>query len=237
MTELLVAEGLHARYGPVAVLYGIDFSVDEGEVVVILGANGAGKTTTLRAVCGMVSVTGSVRLRGAELVGRRPDRIARLGVAHVPQGRGTFAELSVADNLEAGAYARRDRRAVPADIAAWYESFPVLGQRRDQPAGRLSGGEQQLLAIARALMGRPAIVLLDELSLGLAPIITTDLFAELGRRNREHGTSLLLVEQNANLALGIAHRGYVLEAGEVRATGSAAELRKDDAVRRAYLGL
>jgi branched-chain amino acid transport system ATP-binding protein len=237
MPELLVAQGLRARYGPVAVLQGIDFTVDDGEVVVILGANGAGKTTTMRAVCGMVTTTGSVRLRGTELVGRRPDRVARLGVAHVPQGRGTFPELSVADNLEAGAYARRDRAEVRADIATWYETFPVLGQRRDQPAGRLSGGEQQMLAIARALMGRPEIVLLDEPSLGLAPLVIRDLFAELGRRNREHGTSLLLVEQNANLALGIAHRGYVLEAGEVRVAGSAAELREDDAVRRAYLGL
>jgi branched-chain amino acid transport system ATP-binding protein len=237
MPELLVAEGLRARYGPVVALHGIDVTVADGEVVVILGANGAGKTTTMRAVCGMVSVTGSVRLRGTELVGRRADRIARLGVAHVPQGRGTFPELSVADNLEAGAYVRRDRAAVRADIATWYETFPVLGQRRDQPAGRLSGGEQQMLAIARALLGRPEILLLDEPSLGLAPLVIRDLFAELARRNREHGTSLLLVEQNANLALGIAHRGYVLEAGEVRATGSAAELRDDDTVRRAYLGL
>ena len=234
---LLTVAALRAAYGPAVVLRGLDFSVGEGEVVVILGANGAGKTTTMRALSGTVATTGSARLRGTELVGRRPDRVARLGVAHVPQGRGTFAELSVADNLEAGAYTRRDRAAVRAEVDRWYETFPVLGQRRGQPAGNLSGGEQQMLAVARAMLGRPALLLLDEPSLGLAPLVVRELFALLAERNRDDGLAMLVVEQNADLALDLATRGYVLETGELRASGTAAELRADDTVRRAYLGL
>jgi branched-chain amino acid transport system ATP-binding protein len=234
---LLAVTRLEAAYGPVVALRGLDFTVDEGEIVVILGANGAGKTTTMRAVCGTVATTGSIELRGREIVGRRPDRIARLGIAHVPQGRGTFAELSVEDNLAAGAYQRRDRAAVRAEIDDWYATFPVLGQRRDQPAGHLSGGEQQMLAIARALLGHPCLLLLDEPSLGLAPLVVRELFALLATRNRDEGLAMLLVEQNANLALDIAHRGYVLETGEIRASGPADALRADDTVRRAYLGL
>jgi branched-chain amino acid transport system ATP-binding protein len=237
MTEsLLVAERVEAQYGPVRALHGLDFRVDAGEVVVILGANGAGKTTTLRAVSGLVATRGSVRLAGIELVGRRPDQIARRGVAHVPQGRGTFADLSVADNLAAGAYLRRDRAAVRTDLARWFEVFPVLARRRTQPAGQLSGGEQQMLAIVRALVARPRLLLLDEPSLGLAPTVIRDLFAQLAQINRTDGTTMLVVEQNANVALDIAQRGYVLETGQFALAGTADDLRHDDAVRRAYLG-
>jgi branched-chain amino acid transport system ATP-binding protein len=234
---LLAAGGVRASYGPVVALHGIDFSVDEGEVVVILGANGAGKTTTMRAISGTVATKGSIRFRTSELVGKRAEQVARAGIAHVPQGRGTFPELSVADNLEAGAYVRRDRRAVRTDMDRWYEIFPVLGQRRGQPAGQLSGGEQQMLAIARALMGRPTLLLLDEPSLGLAPLVIRSLFERLSQLNRDDGLTMLVVEQNANLALGIAHRGYVLETGVIRVAGTASELAADDTVRRAYLGL
>ena len=234
---LLVARGLQAAYGPVVALYGIDFAIEPGEIVVILGANGAGKTTTMRAICGTVATKGSIHYDGRELIGLRPEQVARLGVAHVPQGRGTFAELSVADNLEAGAYVRRDRGAIRDDIERWYETFPVLGQRRNQPAGQLSGGEQQMLAIARALMSRPRLLLLDEPSLGLAPLVIRNLFEQLARVNREEGITMLIVEQNANLALGIADRGYVLETGTLRTEGTASELAADDTVRRAYLGL
>ena len=238
MTEpLLEVAGLRAHYGPVQVLQGIDLTVDEGEIVVVLGANGAGKTTTLRALCGMVSASGSVRLDGHSLLGRRTERITRLGVAHVPQGRGTFGELTVADNLAAGAYTRRDRDAVRAEIDRWYETFPVLGQRRAQPAGQLSGGEQQMLAIARALLSKPRLLLLDEPSLGLAPLIIRNLFEQLGELHRTTGVSMLLVEQNANLALRLAQRAYVLETGQIVRSGTAAEVGADDTIRRAYLGL
>jgi branched-chain amino acid transport system ATP-binding protein len=234
---LLVAHGVHASYGPVVALHGVDFAIESGEIVVILGANGAGKTTTMRAICGAVATKGSIRFDGRELVGRRPEQVARRGIAHVPQGRGTFSDLSVADNLEAGAYTRRDRPGVRADIDRWCETFPVLGQRRGQPAGQLSGGEQQMLAIARALMSRPRLLLLDEPSLGLAPMVIRALFERLTQINHEDGITMLVVEQNANLALGIAHRGYVLETGTLRAEGTATALAADDTVRRAYLGL
>ncbi len=234
---LLVAHDVRASYGPVPALHGVSFTITTGEIVVILGANGAGKTTTMRAISGTVAATGSIRLTGTELIGRHPEQVTRLGVAHVPQGRGTFPELSVADNLEAGAYIRRDRAAIQADIDRWCETFPVLGQRRSQPAGQLSGGEQQMLAVARALMSRPKVLLLDEPSLGLAPLVIRSLFDRLAQMNRDEGTTMLIVEQNANLALGIAHRGYVLEAGEIRVAGTATELAADDTVRRAYLGL
>lgn len=233
---LLAVEDLRARYGGVRVLHGLTFHIERGEIVVILGANGAGKTTTMRAICGMVTTQGSVRLDGKQLVGRRPDRIARLGVAHVPQGRGTFPELSVHDNLEAGAFQRRDRAEVQRDIEHWYDVYPVLSARRTQPAGELSGGEQQMLAIARAMMSRPRLLLLDEPSLGLAPLVVRELFDQLAQFNEEDGTTMLLVEQNASLALAIAHRAYVLEAGQIAVSGDAAQLANDDAVRRAYLG-
>jgi branched-chain amino acid transport system ATP-binding protein len=234
--SLLEVTGLRAGYGAVRVLTGIDFTVDAGEVVVILGANGAGKTTTLRAVCGMIDATGAVVFDGRDLVGRRTDQIARAGIGHVPQGRGTIVDLTVDDNLRVGAYRRRDHD-IASDIERWYEVFPRLGERRSQQAGSMSGGEQQMLAIARTMMARPKLVLLDEPSLGLAPLITQELFRRLGDLNREDGVSMLIVEQNASLALGIAQRGYVLETGRIVASGRSDELANNDEVRRAYLGL
>ena len=235
MSLLEVAE-LRAGYGPVQVLYGIDFTVAEGEVVVILGANGAGKTTTLRALSGMIHARGSIRFAGESIIGAKPEQIARAGIAHVPQGRGTLADLTVEENLRLGAYPRRDHE-VGSDIERWFGVFPRLADRRGQPAGSMSGGEQQMLAIARALMGRPKLVLLDEPSLGLAPIVTQELFQVLAGLNRDEGLSMLVVEQNAALALGIAQRGYVLEAGTIAVTGAAESLAINDDVRRAYLGI
>jgi len=233
---MLDVSGLKASYGPVQVLHGIDFHVDEGETVVILGANGAGKTTTLRAISGMIDTSGSARLRDGELIGKNPSDVVRLGVAHVPQGRGTFPELTVEDNLDVGAYTRKDND-VDADKKKWFETYPVLYDRRNQTAGSLSGGEQQMLAVARALMARPQLLLLDEPSLGLAPIIVSDLFERFSTLNDESGTTLLIVEQNAQLALSIADRGYVLESGEISAQGPAKDLLNDDSIRKAYLGV
>jgi branched-chain amino acid transport system ATP-binding protein len=227
---------LEAGYGPVRVLHGVGFELDEGEVLVILGANGAGKTTTLRALSGMVGVKGDVKLGDTSIANKKAEDIVRLGVAHVPQGRGTIADLTVEENLLAGAFIRKDQRDVRADIEKWYEMFPRLAERRQQAAGSMSGGEQQMLAIARALMARPRLLLLDEPSLGLAPLVTRELFSRLGEINRESETTMLVVEQNANLALDIATRGYVLEAGQIVASGSADELRADESVRKAYLG-
>ncbi|MEO5724251.1 MAG: ABC transporter ATP-binding protein [Ilumatobacteraceae bacterium] len=232
---LLEVVGLHASYGPIEILHGIDFHVDQGEVVVILGANGAGKTTTLRAICQMISTKGEVRLDGTNISSHSTTDIARRGVAHVPQGRGTLAELSVEDNLLVGAYIRSDKQ-IGDDIERWYDVYPRLRERRRQMAGSLSGGEQQMLAVARALMARPRLLLLDEPSLGLAPLIVRGLFERFKEMNTVDGTTLLIVEQNANLALDIAQRAYVLEAGQIVLSGTADELRNDDAVRKAYLG-
>jgi branched-chain amino acid transport system ATP-binding protein len=231
----LKVTNLDARYGAIQVLRDIEFEVMQGEVVVILGANGAGKTTTLRAVCGMVETHGSVQLNGEEVAGKDTAEIVRRGVAHVPQGRGTFPELSVLDNLNVGAYTRKDKD-VQADIDLWMDAFPRLRERKSQTAGSLSGGEQQMLAVARAMMSRPRLLLLDEPSLGLAPLIIEDLFRRFGDINKETGTTMLVVEQNANLALEIANRGYVLEAGSIVLSGSAHELRTNEAVQEAYLG-
>ena len=232
---LLEVEQLTGGYGAVRVLYGLDFVVDAGEVVVILGANGAGKTTTLRALSGSLDAKGHVRFDGRDILHRRTEQIAAAGVAHVPQGRGTITDLTVEENLRLGGYTRRDRD-VDTDIETWYAVFPRLADRRGQLAGSMSGGEQQMLAIARALMSRPKLVLLDEPSLGLAPIITQELFRTLGALNREQGISMLVVEQNASLALAIANRGYVLETGSIVVAGSADELGSNDDVRKAYLG-
>jgi branched-chain amino acid transport system ATP-binding protein len=232
---MLQLSGVNARYGAIQVLRDIDLHVDTGEVVVVLGANGAGKTTTLRAICGMVESSGSVIIDGVEALGKDTADVVRMGVAHVPQGRGTFPELSVTDNLMVGAYTRKDKE-VQADIDVWMDAFPRLRERRSQIAGSLSGGEQQMLAVARAMMSRPRLLLLDEPSLGLAPLIIEDLFRRFGEINRTTGTTMLVVEQNANLALEIANRGYVLEAGQVVLTGSAEDLRTNEAVREAYLG-
>ncbi len=232
--NLLRTEGLRASYGQVDVLLGIDIEVNEGEMVVILGANGAGKTTTMRAVSGTVARSGSIIFDGQEIVSESAESIVRLGIAHVPQGRGTFADLTVEENLRIGAYIRKD--SVESDIERWYETFPRLGERKSQKAGSLSGGEQQMLAIARALMSRPRLLLCDEPSLGLAPLVTQELFGVLKTLNQEEGLSVLLVEQNANLALKVAHRVYLLETGQVVASGSAESIAGDERIRKAYLG-
>ena len=232
--SLLSVRDVRAGYGPLEVLHGVSLEVNQGEIVVILGANGAGKTTTMRAVSGMIARQGSVRFEDADITSLSAEKIVRLGIAQVPQGRGTFTELTVEDNLRAGAYVRGD--AIDADIARWYDVFPRLAERRTQRAGSLSGGEQQMLAIARALMSRPKLLLCDEPSLGLAPLITQELFEVLRKLNAEEGLSVLLVEQNANLALKVAHRVYLLETGNIVASGTASEIASDDSIRKAYLG-
>jgi branched-chain amino acid transport system ATP-binding protein len=230
---LLRLAGVEARYGPVLALHGVSLSVGEGEVVAILGANGAGKTTTLRAISGTVRRSGELLFAGGRLP-RTPEAVARAGVAHVPEGRGTFAELSVHENLRLGAYTRRN--GFDADLQRVYGYFPVLEQRADQQAGTLSGGEQQMLALARALMLRPRLLMLDEPSLGLAPIVVRDLFAIVAKLNEEEGLAVLVVEQNAKLALDLAARAYVLESGRVAVEGTSGELREHEDVRRSYLG-
>jgi branched-chain amino acid transport system ATP-binding protein len=235
MTLLLRLGGLSAGYGQVEVLHKVDIEVEEGEVTVILGANGAGKTTTMRAISGMIPRKGAIEFAGQNIAKSSPEAIVRLGISQVPQGRGTFTDLSVDDNLRAGAFVRRDHE-VASDIDLWYETFPRLSDRRAQKAGTLSGGEQQMLAIARALMSRPKLLLCDEPSLGLAPLITKELFQIIKRLNEQRGLSVLLVEQNANLALDIAHHVCLLEAGTIVAAGTPATFADDDAVRRAYLG-
>ena len=232
--SLLSVSDLAAGYGPLEVLHGFDLEVNQGEIVVILGANGAGKTTTMRAISGMIPRRGRIEFDGQDISSSSPDSIVRLGIAQVPQGRGTFADLTVEDNMLAGAYVRRDE--VQADVERWFDVFPRLRERRSQRAGSLSGGEQQMLAIARALMSRPRLLLCDEPSLGLAPLITQELFEVLKKLNAEEGLSILLVEQNANLALKVAHRVYLLETGNVVSSGSASELAADDSIRKAYLG-
>ncbi len=234
--SLLSVGALRAGYGQVQVLDGIDLEVAAGEIVVVLGANGAGKTTTLRALSGMIPAKGTIRFDGADILGKRPEDLVRVGIAHVPQGRGTFPELTVLENLRVGGFAR-PAAEVDTDIERWLAAFPRLAERRTQAAGSMSGGEQQMLAIARALMSRPRLLLLDEPSLGLAPLVTRDVFERIVEINAELGTTVLVVEQNANLALEVAARGYVLETGRIVATGSAEELRNDDVVRRAYLGV
>jgi branched-chain amino acid transport system ATP-binding protein len=235
---LLSVRGLHARYsaGAGAVLHGLDFDVAPGGITTLLGANGAGKTTTLRAVCGMVRTEGSITLDGQAIAGQATESIARLGVAHVPDGRGTFLNLSVQENLRLGAYTRRDKDGVAADIERVCGYFPRLKERWLQQAGTLSGGEQQMLAVSRALMMRPRLLLLDEPSFGLAPLVVAELFEIFARVNREGGVAMLLVEQNAALALRLAQQAYLLETGRVVMAGSAETLRNDASVRRSYLG-
>ncbi len=236
MSGLLEIDGLEAGYGPVRALHGISLWVQQGEVAAMLGPNGAGKTTTLRAVSGMVRTRGSIRFDGTSLAGRSTESIARIGIAHVPEGRGNFPTLSVADNLRLGAIIRRDQAAVGRDLERCYQAFPRLAARRSQPAGSLSGGEQQMLAVARGLMLRPRLLLLDEPSLGLAPLVTRELFETLARLVREQATTLLVVEQKANLVLEFADRAYVLEAGRIVLSGTAAQIRADEGMRRSYLG-
>ena len=234
--KTLQVNALTAGYGTIQVLRGINLAVDEGSIVALLGANGAGKTTTLRALSGIIPARGSVQLDGKDVGALSTADRMRCGIAHVPQGRGTFVNFSVEENLAIGAYTIRDRRRAREAYEHWYSVFPWLRERRHQLAGSLSGGEQQMLAIARALMTRPRILLCDEPSIGLAPAITQELFGLLARLNREEGVSILLVEQNAAITLRIAHRAYVIEGGEIVLEGSAAELRDNPMIQRAYLG-
>jgi branched-chain amino acid transport system ATP-binding protein len=235
MRRLLEVRGLKAGYGPTHVLHGLDFLVEEGGVTALLGANGAGKTTTLRAVCGMVRTEGEIRFQDEQLNGRATEDIARRGIAHVPDGRGTFMELTVEENFRLGAYIRNDKH-VQSDFDRMCEWFPRLKQRWKQQAGTLSGGEQQMLAIARALLLRPKLLLLDEPSFGLAPLIVQEIFGIMRRIRDESGVGILLVEQNANLALELADLAYLLETGRIVMSGRAAEIRQDEAIRRSYLG-
>jgi branched-chain amino acid transport system ATP-binding protein len=236
VTALLELRGVGASYGAVPVLHGVDLSVETGAVVALLGANGAGKTTTLRAICNMlVRVGGEIRFAGNRIDGKPTETIVRLGVGHVPENRGTFESLSVDENLRLGAYVRRDRQ-VAADVDRVFGYFPVLASRRRQQAGTLSGGEQQMLAIARALMMRPRLLLLDEPSFGLAPIVVGEIFRILAAINRQEGMSMLLVEQNCQLALALAGQVYLLETGRVVMSGPPGRIAGDASVRRAYLG-
>ncbi len=235
MPHLLEVAGLHARYGDVRVLHGISFHVEQGGLTALLGANGAGKTTTLRALSGMIRTEGSIMLAGTKLDGLQPEQVARQGVAHVPDGRGTILELSVGENLQLGAYTRKKAEAA-ADLERVLDYFPKLRQRYKQQAGTLSGGEQQMLAIGRALMLRPRLLLLDEPSFGLAPLIIREIFDIMRRIRVQDGVSILLVEQNASLALDLADQACLLETGHIVASGAAREIAQDESVRRSYLG-
>ncbi len=234
---LLEVDDIVTQYGPVVALYGVSFRVPEGQIVTLLGANGAGKTTTLRTISGLLRVTrGQILFDGKALHKMSPEQIVRAGVVQSPEGRQIFADLTVDENLEMGAYTRRDRAGIERDKRRVCEYFPVLGQRRSQPAGTLSGGEQQMLAIGRALMARPRLLLLDEPSLGLAPLIVREIFEIVQTINREEGITVLLVEQDVALALHVAHYGYVLTTGTVALHGPSERLRADESVRRSYLG-
>jgi branched-chain amino acid transport system ATP-binding protein len=233
---LLELRQVEAAYGPIKALHGVSAMVDDGSIVALLGANGAGKTTTLRAITGMVRASGRIRFDGRDVLNQRPEEVTRLGVAHVPEGRGTLAQLTVWENLQMGAYIRRDRNGVKKDLERVCAYFPWIGQRRRQVAALLSGGEQQMLAIARALMLGPRLLLLDEPSLGLAPIVVREIFQLIEAINREEGLTVLIVEQNANLALQVASRAYVLDAGRVVLEGGSDELARNQSVRSSYLG-
>jgi branched-chain amino acid transport system ATP-binding protein len=233
VTALLELEDVGARYGDIVALHGVSLVVEEGQVAAVLGANGAGKTTMLRAVSGTVRRSGSIVFAGRRLRGG-PEAAARLGIAHVPEGRGTFGELSVRDNLRLGAYTRR--RGLDEDLQRVRGYFPWLEERRDQQAGTLSGGEQQMLALARALMSRPRLLMLDEPSLGLAPRVTADIFRIVRELNERDGLTVLVVEQNARLALDAAQHAFVLEVGRVAVSGPSSELQADESVRKSYLG-
>jgi branched-chain amino acid transport system ATP-binding protein len=236
MAALLEVRDLRASYGEGQVLHGIDFSLAEGRVTTLLGANGAGKTTTLRAICGMIRASGHIAYAGERISGRATEDIVRLGVAHVPEKRGTFERLTVEENVQLGAMTRRDRAGIAADIERVYGYFPRLKERRSQQAGTLSGGEQQMLGIGRALMLRPRLMLLDEPSFGLAPLIIDELFDILAAINATEGVSMLIVEQNAALALSIATDAYVLETGRIVMSGPASAISEDESVQRSYLG-
>jgi branched-chain amino acid transport system ATP-binding protein len=233
---LLELTGVEASYGPVKALHGVSLSVEEGQAVAILGANGAGKTTTLRAVSGTVETSGEIVFDGHRIARHPPASIARLGIAHVPEGRGIYAELSVRENVLLGGVVRRDRKAVKADITRALEYFPRIAARAKQQAGTLSGGEQQMLALARALVSRPRLLLLDEPSLGLAPTTVREFFRVVRTLNQEEGMTVLVVEQNAKVVLASTQYGYVLEVGQVALHGTSEELRSHEGVRASYLG-
>ena len=233
---LLELENVHAHYGTIKALHGVSLEVPEGRIVALLGANGAGKTTTLRAISGMVRTSGGIRFAGRDISGSKPEDVARLGIAHVPAGRGTLTQLTVSENLQMGAYTRRDRAGVAKDIERVTGYFPWIRERRGQVAATLSGGEQQMLAIARALMMKPRMLLLDEPSLGLAPIIVRDIFQIIQAINRDEGMTILVVEQNANIALKSSEYAYVLEVGRVTLDGPSGELASHESIRKSYLG-
>jgi branched-chain amino acid transport system ATP-binding protein len=236
MSDFLTIANLRSYYGQIQALHGIDFGLAEGSVTTLLGANGAGKTTTLRAICGMVRSTGKIEFDDRQLIGLSTEAIVKLGIAHVPQGRGTFTRMNVEENLQLGAITRPDRGAISSDIERMYTMFPVLKERRQQQAGLLSGGEQQMLAVARALMLRPRLLLLDEPSFGLAPLVVRELFKTLTKINREEKTTILVVEQNAQLALELADTAYVIETGQIVKSGPAAEIANNEDIRKSYLG-
>jgi branched-chain amino acid transport system ATP-binding protein len=236
MGAQLETNGLMAYYGATKALHGLDFALEAGGITTILGANGAGKTTTLRALCGMIRTEGEIRFEGKRIDSWSTEDIVRCGIAHVPDGRGTFIHLTVEENLRLGAYTRRDHSGVAADLDAMYQHFPRLAERRRQQAGTLSGGEQQMLAISRALMLRPKLLMLDEPSFGLAPLVVQEIFEIMRAVNREQKVSILLVEQNASLALGLAGHAYLLETGRVVVKGTSDDISRDETVRRAYLG-
>ena len=236
MGAILEVDKLEAYYGRTKALHGVSFAMEEGGITTVLGANGAGKTTTLRAISAMVKTGGSIRFAGQPIEAKATEQIVAMGIAHVPEGRGTFVDLTVEENLRIGMYARRDKRSAGRDMDRVLELFPILGQRRKQNAGTLSGGEQQMLAVARALMLGPRLLLLDEPSLGLAPLVVREIFRILRTINQESRVSILLVEQNASLALDLADHVFLLETGRVVLAGTSDVLRSDDAIRRSYLG-
>jgi branched-chain amino acid transport system ATP-binding protein len=236
MTSMLTVQGLQAYYGQTQALHGLDFEVAEGGITTLLGANGAGKTTTLRSVCGMVRTQGRIEFSGERIDGKATEDIVRRGIAHVVEGRGTFVNFSVEENLRLGAHSRKDKAGVHEDLERVFRYFPVLQERRHQQAGTLSGGEQQMLAISRALMLRPRLLLLDEPSFGLAPLIVEEIFEILATIKREEGVSMLVVEQNATMALELADHAFLIETGRVVMSGRAEDIKKDDSVRKSYLG-
>jgi len=236
MTALLHVVDLVASYGTTKILHGVSLDIGKGQITTLLGANGAGKTSTLRAICGALHREGVIELAGQSIVREETETIARLGIAHVPDGRGTFTRLTVEENAQLGGVLRRDAAGIKRDIDRMYDYFPILRKRRRQQAGTLSGGEQQMLAVGRALMSQPKLLLLDEPSFGLAPLVVKDLFGIFRRLNSDDGISMLLVEQNAALALDIADTAYLLETGRVVFSGAASVMRQNDGIRRAYLG-
>ena len=235
---MLELRGVHTFYGNIEALKGIDMVVREGEIITLIGANGAGKSTTLMSICGVVPPrAGEITFRGASIVGKNPNDIVLLGLSQVPEGRHIFPHLTVRENLDMGAFLRNDRVEIKRDIDYVYSLFPILSERKNQAGGTLSGGEQQMLAISRALMARPRLLLLDEPSLGLAPLIVQTIFEIIAQVNRENGMTVFLVEQNANQALKVAHRGYVMETGRITMSDTAVKLLENDEIKSAYLGV